>query len=192
MSDLEKILKTLAVPQADPAIRERTLYRAGIALSHGGDGAPTPAERPWRRWALLAGGAFAAAILVFAFARAGRPGELEGGRLLAEMERLFPGQLEGVITSGDQVTLDLASAPSAPRAPSQRLALTFQRGRQIVRVLGYSGRKICVKLDGKPRCLEALATGDGKVVVEGDDFLWTDAQPAKVAGYRLEARLLSL
>ena len=114
-------------------------------------------------------------------------------KLLAEMEALFPGQLDGVISSGGNVSLDLAlTASDVKKEALQPLAITFQRGKQIVRVLGYSGRRVCVNLAGRKRCLEPLVTAEGKVIVEGDDFLWTDARPMTVAGYKLEARTLSL
>ena len=194
---LHNLLSKLSVPPLDEAAREKALYRAEIAFVNRHAATITPQEGArWLKkvlWFSLAG---VGVVLICLSALRGTrpPGEpFSEGKLLAEMEALFPGQLDGVITSDGNISLDLApTASDVKRGPSQPLALTLQRGRQIVRVLGYSGRKVCVNIGGRKRCFEPLVTGEGKVIVEGDDFLWTDARPIKVAGYKLEARTLSL
>lgn len=195
-SALRQILGRLSTPPLDDAAREKALYRAELAFANR-SASPAPARRQegtaWMKKA-LAMGFVAMGIAGLVGLQMARPsGEpLAEGKLLAEMEALFPGQLDGVVSSGNDVSLELAPTASAStRGTPLPLALTFQRGQHVVRVLGYSGRKVCVNLGGRKRCMEPLVTAEGKVIVDGDDFLWTDAQPRPVAGYRLQASTLS-
>ena len=194
---LHNLLGKLSAPPLDEAAREKAFYRAGVAFANRHAATvPTQEGVKWLKkvlWFSLAG--VGIVLICLSALRGTHPaGEpFPESKLLAEMEALFPGQLEGVISSEGNVSLDLAPiATDSKSGASQALALTFQHGRQIVRVLGYSGRKVCVNLGGRKRCLEPLITAGGKVIVEGDDFLWTDAHPIRVAGYKLEARTLTL
>ena len=194
---LHNLLGKLSVPLLEDVAREKARHRAEIAFANRVAAFVPAQERArWMRKALILGfvGIGVVLICLTALQRTRSAGEPFAERkLLAEMEALFPGQLDGVISSEGNVSLDLApKASDSKSGASQPLALTLQRGRQIVRVLGYSGRKVCVNIGGRKRCLEPLVTGEGKVIVEGDDFLWTDARPIKVAGYKLEARTLAL
>lgn len=185
---LNELLLSVAAPPVDPAVQEKACHRATLAFR---SRLAEPASgRTWGLFARLACFAFAAvALLGFAVWHYNSSAKFPDSRLLAEMEALFPGQLNGVIASGGEVHLDVA-AQAAPFPTFQPLAVTLRRGRHVVKVLGYSGRKVCVNLDGRPRCLEPLATPNGQVIVEGDDFLWSKARPVRVAGYRVEAHSL--
>lgn len=186
---LDEFLKKLEVPSVIDAVKERALHRAQMAFANRGD-APMPATAArWQIKALLT--LCCAIVMLISILRltGGQHSGTSDMELLSQLESLFPGQLEGVIISGEAVDLDLSEAISAADG-SQRLALTFRKGNQTVRVLGYSGRKVCVDLGGRKRCLEPLATADGKVIVEGEDFLWIDARSSPVAGYKMEACLL--
>ena len=194
---LHNLLGKLVAPPLEDAAREKARHGAEIAFANrSAVSLPIKKGARWMNRALALGLVGVGVVLIcLSWAQRTRPaGEsFSEGKLLAEMEALFPGQLDGVIRSGGNVSLDLASTASDVKGfPSQPLAMTLQRGKQIVRVLGYSGRKVCVNLGGRKRCLEPLVTGEGKVIVEGEDFLWTNAHPTQVAGYRLEARTLSL
>lgn len=193
---LRNHLEKLAVPPADAAAREKALHRAEIAFANRPT-APAPSHPTeivwWRRTALLALLCAAVTFICVSWWHHARSteGELPDANLLTEMESLFPGQLDGVITSGTDVSLDLAPVTTVVgKPPSQPLSLTLRRGKQIVRVLAYSGRQVCVTLGGERQCFEPLLTADGKVIVEGDKFLWSNANPMPVAGYRMEARAL--
>ena len=64
---------------------------------------------------------------------------------------------------------------------------------RLNRRAGFGGcHLIEVQIGGHKRSFEPLITGDGKVIVQGDNFIWTDADPTLVAGYQLEARSLPL
>ncbi|MDD5348673.1 MAG: hypothetical protein PHQ12_00550 [Chthoniobacteraceae bacterium] len=200
---LWETLRRLPVPPPDAAARDRARERAEIAFvnraSRSERGRGEAGANPWRlAWSAFSraeaiGVACLAIVAMVCSAKylAGRGERGPDSRLLAEMEALFPGQLDGVISSGSSVHLALAPEWVRSGRPSlQPLAVTFQRGRQIVRVLGYSGRKVCVNLGGRERCLEPLVTGEGRVILEGENFLWSTAHPVLVAGYRVEARTL--
>lgn len=190
-STLHNLLGKLTIPPLKKAAQEKARYHAAIAFANRAaaeDG--VLAACAWRKLALglslvslVAIGFWAAPLL--------RSEINTDARLLVEMESLFPGQLDGVICSNGNVDLDIAPETSRPN-PKQALALTLRRGKQIVRVLGFSGRKVCINLDGRKHCLEPLITGEGRIIVAGDDFVWTSAQSSKVAGYQMEARILSL
>jgi hypothetical protein len=110
------------------------------------------------------------------------------------MERVFPGQLDGVIQAGNKVDVDLDedATPALAESGAQRLKVTLQRGDKTVQILGYSGRKICVQLDGHMKCFEPLVTANGQVILSGDDFLWSSDEPAPIAGYQVKARPIGL
>jgi hypothetical protein len=86
----------------------------------------------------------------------------------------------------------IAAAPTAaPLADSQPLVVQLRRGAERLRVLSYSGRRVCLDLDGSRVCFDVLATADGGVLLAGTDFLWSPAHPVRVAGYEIRARSLT-
>jgi len=186
---LRKKLQELAVPPVDEAAREKALYRARIAFQQPA-GASDVQRRPlkWKR-AVAPVAAVVFGLLWFVRPHASTEPQ-PSAKLLTEMEALFPGQVDAVILKGDDVSLDLSATP-APRS-LQPLVVTLSRGSQTVQVLAYSGSKVCVQLDGRKECFETLVTAEGKVILSGDDFIWNDDTPRRVAGYRVQARSLSL
>jgi hypothetical protein len=188
---LQERLDQLAVPPLDKAAREKARYRAAVAFANPpATFAPKPSPIPWRKYAATAMAVLSIALGLWVTLRP-HSAPNHDAQLLAEMEKLFPGQLDGVICSNGNVDLDIAQGTSRPNS-KQALALTLRRGNQIVRVLGFSGREVRVKLGGKVCALEPLVTGEGKIIVQGDNFVWTGSRPLNVAGYQLEARTLSL
>ncbi len=190
-TDLHRLMGKLTVPPLDEAAREKARYRAAVAFANS---PATPAHEPspirWRKYAAVAMAVLFIAMGLWVTLRPHSAPNADA-QLLAEMEKLFPGQLDGVICSNGNVDLDIAQRTSGANS-KQALALTLRRGKQIVRVLGFSGREVRVKLGGKLCALEPLVTGDGKIIVQGTDFVWTGSQPIHIAGYQLEARTLSL
>lgn len=188
MNDKELIskLRELAVPAADEATRQKAFHRAKIALLNSpSDLAKTPA----RKWQWAAGCACVLLVLLWFGLQRGAESQPDA-KLLSEMEALFPGQIDAVISRGTDVTLNLSATPA--EGLSQPLAVTLRRGKQTVLVLAYSGRKVCVDLGGRRECFEPLMTEEGKVILAGEDFVWSDADPQPVAGFRVRARALSL
>lgn len=201
---LKRALEKLAAPPPDDAARERARHRAVIAFENrDAESAKVATQHspvPWFRLATLAAAAACIALALF-FAVRSRSGSGGDGataatssdrvdaRLLAEMESLFPGQLDAVVANGNEISVELAQEPGT--AASQRLTITLQRGATTVRVLGYSGRKVCLALNGRRECFEPLLTADGQVILAGVDFVWSRENPSPLAGYRVSARALA-
>lgn len=185
---LRTTLHRMEVPPPDPAASERALHRALIALQH--RDAPSQVPTRWRAWA---GGALVLGCLVVAllmYDRSGQPSQLASQRkLLRKMEALFPGQLDAVIERGDELSL-ITNARSQPRS-EQPLLITFRSADHTIRVLSYSGNEVCVRLAERRVCFEMLLTHDGKVILSGRDFLWTDEHPQRVAGCQIQAESLA-
>lgn len=198
-SDLRKTLSSLTVPPADAATRERALHRSLVALAQP---SAATAETPVRAFAVrpVWGVALAACVVVLvaglvAF-RGAKPGVIPSADVagddaltLAQMQTLFPGQLNAVIERDGVAQLDLAGGPSSA-ANEQPLIVQLESGGQRLRVLSYSGRSITLELKGGRVTFEALVTGEGDVVLSGPDFVWSSARPASLAGYRISARPL--
>ena len=192
---LKENLKRLKVPAPDPAVRERTLHRSLIALRHAGNAgeAREQTERSpvfWR-WAVVVCVLGAVSLALWP---GGRPVLTNDGlaawrKTFRQMEILFPGQLNAVIEQDGDVELDLAAESATPS--EQPVLVEFSRGSHVLRVLSYSGRRVCVTLDGRNTCFEALVTGDGNVILTWDDFLWVSQNPMPRAGYRMEAHSLT-
>jgi len=187
MNEIRQLLKDLQTPAVNNAAQERARLRA-LAAFQTCKKEPTAWYFPWR---LTTAAAVALLIVIFWL------GEDETDRanrtLLAQIEQLFPGQLNGVVRVDGNIDVVLEpTAPSITQAPSQPLRLTLRRGKQTVEALGYSGRPLRLDLDGHMRTLEPLVTGDGKVIVAGDNFLWTKKHPVAIAGYTLQAQPLAL
>ncbi len=193
---LKRALEKLRVPAANEAASERARHRAMTAFANRG----AFAERrpaPWR-WIATAAGAAACVLVLFLAVRphrdngdAGRvvSNDRADAQLLKEMETLFPGQLDAIIESGGQISITLAQEPGV--TVPQRITITLRRGANTVRVLGYSGRKVCLTLDGRRACFEPLLNADGQVILAGESFVWSQQNPSALDGYRVVARALT-
>ena len=183
---LKRRLAQFKVPEPDEQARERALQRALIALKNAPAAAPQPSLWCWLTPAL---GCVAVALLVVWWG--GRPAGdnvLAWQRTLREVEMLFPGQINAVIERNGAVDLELSEGASG--GTSQPVVVEFVRGRSVLHVLSYSGRKVCVELDGDTACFEPLITAEGRVILAGEDFLWTAEHPVSRSGYRVRAQFL--
>lgn len=183
--ELQQKLRALAVPVPDETARERARHRAFLAFSQGDPAAPE--RRPGiLRWAVAVMGALAlAAVFWRAQDRAHQSGPGEAA-VLAQVEALFPGQLDAVIEHGDG-EMRVALAAQRQPASDQPLLVEFRRGDSLVRVLSYSGRHVCVDLGGRHACFDALISDHGEVIVAGEDFLWTERNHATAGGWQITA-----
>ena len=117
------------------------------------------------------------------------PAAPQHAAVLAQVEALFPGQLDAVIERGDgEVNVELAAKPQP--ASDQPVVVEFRRGDALVRVLSYSGRHVCVDLGGRHACFDALIGDHGEVIVAGTDFVWTAQNRASAGGWQITAALL--
>jgi hypothetical protein len=186
---LKKRLAELKVPEPEENARERTLHRALLALKNAPEEVPEVRSHFFWRWAAAAG-ACAAVALMAAWMVTRPVGEdlLAWQRTLREVEALFPGQVNAVIERDGAVDLELSDQDAG--GTSQPVVVEFVRGADVLRVLSYSGRKVCVDLGGAKACFEPLVTAEGRVILAGEDFLWSSEHPVSRAGYRVEARFL--
>lgn len=180
--ELRRRLSAFVAPPATEAAKERARHRALIAFRQ------TPADavpERGRGWPLAAAGALALlALLVWPRdSRLDRP--RADAAVLAEIEALFPGELDAVIDHQGDVQIALSRTPQ--RTSDQRVLVEFRRGRATIRVLTYSGRRVCVELAGRRACFEALLSARGEVIVAGEDFVSTAQERGSMAGWKITA-----
>ena len=190
---LKRKLRELGVPPVDDAARQKALHRAEIAFLNRPPAPETKRPRGFAWWKLALGfacAAMAAAFLVFRPHPAQVAQAAPDTKLFCEMEALFPGQIDSVVEKGNDVALNLTPAPSK-RSP-QPLEVILKRGAETIRVLTYSGNEVCVELGGRKECFEPLVTGEGRVILTGDHFVWSEDDPRPVAGFSVGAKMLSL
>jgi len=187
---LKKALSRVDVPEADQVSRDRALDRALIALKNRETEMKAPAEGHWF-WPQL--GTLALVVLMAGLivwlipsAEFSKTAALE---VLDQVAAEFPGKLEAVVERNGQVNVQLADEEIVSSA--QPVLLVLKRGQERVRVLSYSGREVCLELNGRRTCLEMLAQDNGEVIVSGERFLWSRKNQAALDGYRIEASALS-
>ena len=191
MNDVElaRELHRLKVPPASGSARERARHRALTAFGPGGT-ASDPAPRRLS-WSWLAAGALAAVLLGTGLKWLHSPAreDLAGDRkILQQMQALFPHQVDAVVEENGKVDLSIAQAPVV--GTDQPVVLLFRQGDRTIRVLSYSGHRVCVALDGGENCFEILATPAGGIILEGSDKVWIASEHPKIAGYTVHAQTL--
>lgn len=217
-ADLIKSLSALRPPLASEAARERALHRATLAFAAARhtppDSAPEPVPR--HRARLVPAGflaTVAAAVLLLGagfwmtppsrIVASGPDSAADSAAqsrdLLAELNTLFPGQLNAVIDRDGVLQLDLAATShTSPAVADQAILVELLRDGRILRILAYSGRTVRLELDGVSLRLDPLLTSAGDVLLAGDDFVWSSARPAvaidadSLAGWQIAARPLAL
>ena len=195
--ELKKQLELVMPPAVNEVARDRALHHATVALAAQPKDSACASEgrHAWRAaygWVALFAVMLVAGLVMI---RPSLPVPVANGgadlRTLAQVEGLFPGQLNAVIESDGDVQLDLAGA-SSPGATDQPVLVQLEGGGHRLRVLSYSGRSVTIELKGARFTFEALVTSDGGVVLVGDDFAWSSAQPKSLAGYKIQARPLTV
>lgn len=181
----------LSVPPEDPAARDRALAHALTALGNrASDEAPDDFFQYWLRLFVLP-----ALALVMMLAWAMWPGgtaddAITDLQVLNEVAELFPDTLDAVVEQNGRVDVQLTGR-EVP-ASEQPLVVVLRKGREVLRVLSYSGREVCLSLSGRKVCVEVLMDDDGQVIIAGENFLWSEQNPLLLDGYRVEARSLGV
>jgi hypothetical protein len=173
------------IPTADPAARERTLHRALIAFRHPAGESLPAAPTGLRLWLALP--ALALLLLgVFFGVHLGQRGHYDAAAALAqalqEIETLFPRQVNAIVENQGEIQIDLAS--TADTHTEQPVYVELRRGPHSVRIISYSGRSVTVSLGEEAVTIEPLITGNGKVILVGDDFVWPGAETSFQAEVR--------
>ena len=204
---LAAALSELSVPTPSPAARERALHRATIALRQSATGSISeplsfPCGSAWRGRMVLSFAFLAALSLAVLFSRRDMPDQGEtldtSSRqteqiVLRQVEAVFGPQLNGVVQRAGAAPDVCLSEDIGQGAAglAQPVVVEFTRGKDTVRVLGYSGRAVCVELAGRRTCFEPMVTGNGKVILAGEKFCWTPRdRAARLSGYRIATSLL--
>jgi hypothetical protein len=192
--DLRRQLHKLSVPEASKSARAHARHRALIAFQQGGS---MPLEEPlgkgfvwsWRGAVALA---LVLGLLPFLLPKdRANPENLANDReILQQVEKLFPNQVNAVVEVNGKVDLSIAQSPVV--GSNQPVLLVFKRGEESIRVLSYSGHRVCLMLGKARDCFEILATPTGGVILEGESQVWLASDQPHIAGYSLQAQTLEV
>jgi hypothetical protein len=190
--DLRQHLRKLVVPEASESAQARARHRVLIAFQQSGS---LPTEEPaWKGFVWLWRGAialaFVIALLPFLFLKhhATRENLANDREVLQQMQKLFPDQVNAVVEENGKVDLSIAQSPVV--GSDQPVLVVFKRGQESIRVLSYSGHRVCLMLGKTQNCFEILATPAGGVILEGEDKVWLASEHPEVAGYSVRAQSL--
>jgi hypothetical protein len=190
--DLRQRLHQLAVPEASESARARARHRTLIAFQQSGSSQPersawTGLSWYWRGAVVLA---FVMVFLPFLFLKHRNTSEnlANDRQILQQMEKLFPNQVDAVVEKNGKVDLSIAQSPVV--GSDQPVLVVFKHGRDTIRVLSYSGHRVCLMLGKTENCFDILATPTGGVILEGKDRVWLASEHPDVGGYSLRAQTL--
>ncbi|HEY0257302.1 MAG TPA: hypothetical protein VGC39_07660 [Candidatus Methylacidiphilales bacterium] len=190
--ELRQRLRQLRIPEASESAQGRARHRALIAFEQGGSLTANGGARRgfgWR-WAGVAALALILSLLpFFLLKRPAPPENLANDRdVLQQVQKLFPNQVNAVVERNGNV--DLSITQDAMVGSDQPVLLVFRKGRESIRVLSYSGHRVCLMLGQTQSCFEILATPTGGVILEGEDKAWLASEHPHVAGYSIRAQTL--
>src|SRR6202044_1999941 len=100
--------------------------------------------------------------------------------ILRQMEKLFPNQVNAVVEENGKVDLSVAQSPVV--GADQPVLVVFNQGRETIRLLSYSGHRVCLMLGKNRNCFEILATPTGGIILEGEDRVWLASEHPHIAG----------
>ncbi len=183
------LLKAMKVPTPDAGAKEKALHRARIAFQNQESSQETQAStstvlRWWREGLIVA--LALTIVLMQWYPKEEQISLSEHRKILKEMETLFQGQLTAVVEQGGETQVRLSSFSGESPMKSQRVMILLEKGASHVRIMSYSGQRTSVVLNGKTVYFEPLVTGSGKIMVMGDDFLWTSDNPQKIHSYKVQ------
>lgn len=190
--DLQRQLHKLRVPKASELARARARHRALIAFRQGGSMPPEECVRKgfvWS-WRAVVALAFVLGLLPFLFLKHhATPENLANDRqILQQMEKLFPKQINAVVEDNGKVDLSIAQSPVV--GTDQPVLVVFKRGQESIRVLSYSGHRVCLMLGKTQDCFDILATPTGGIILEGENQVWLASENPRIAGYSVQAQSL--
>ena len=190
--DFQKRLHSFKVPEVSEAAQVRARHRALIAFQQGC--CIQPEESGWKRfvWRCRGAGAlaFVLGLLPFFFLKHDATSEnlVNDRKILQQVEKLFPNQVNAVVEENGKVDLSIAQFPVV--VSDQPVLLVFKRGQESIRVLSYSGHRVCLLLGKTQSCFDILATPAGGVILEGEDQVWLASDHPHIAGYSVRAQSL--
>lgn len=191
--ELQQRLRQLTTSNPSETARERARHRALIAFRQRGSAQSDKFGRQGFQWnwryavvlALILG-----TLPPLFFGHSRNSENLANDRqILRQTEKLFPNQVNAVVEENGKIDLSIADSPVV--GSDQPVLLLFKRGHETIRVLSYSGHRVCLMLGKTENCFEILATPTGGVILEGEDQVWLGSEHPKVAGYSLRAQTLA-
>ena len=189
---LREILNRWPIPAPSDSARARARHRALLALQLPGPGEPAQNETSgslWRwRYALVM--VALVSMLALVYPRTSSQAEdIAGDRqILRQMQQLFPNQVDAVVVENGKVELSIAQSSTV--GSDQPVVVVFKRGEDSIKVLSYSGHRICLALGGKHNCFDILAAAGGGVILEAENQVWLSSNHPVVAGYSVRAQML--
>jgi hypothetical protein len=114
-------------------------------------------------------------------------GLLQNEKVIKEMLAMFPNRVRAVVQDNHGLHLVLSDKDDVPT--STPLWVKICDGKNCSATVTFSGQQI--KLAGNN--LTVLADPQGKIILEGDDFLWSNEEPTLAGNDKLkiEAKALS-
>jgi hypothetical protein len=191
--DLRQKLHRLRVPEASESVRARAQHRALLAFQKSDSNPLRDSRRAGFIWSWR-GAAFLVVVIgslsYFLHQPRPVPENLANDReILEQMEKLFPAQVDAVVQKNGKTDLTIAQTPVI--GSDQPLVVVFQRGRESIRVLSYSGHRVCLDLGATHHCFDILETPGGGVILEGETNVWIVSQHPVVNGYAVRAHTLA-
>jgi hypothetical protein len=189
--ELQRHLSHLKTPEVSDTARERARFRATLALNRAE--VAQGAERAvvfWRWTTGVLAIALAGALTWQMWARPASPREdiAADQKVLEQMQALFPRQVNAVVVDNGKVDLSVTQSPAV--GSDQPIVIVFRRDDKIIRVLSYSGHRVCLSLGGRDHCFEILATASGGIILEEADKAWLAASKPEIAGFSVRAQTL--
>ena len=189
--ELQQHLSHLKTPEVSEAARGRARFRATLALNRAEIASNAERAVVFWRWATgVLAIALAGALAWQMGSRPALPSEdiAADQKVLEQMQALFPRQVNAVVTDNGKVDLSVTQSPAV--GSDQPIVIVFRRDDKIIRVLSYSGHRVCLPLGGREHCFEILATPSGGIILEEADKAWLTASKPEIAGFSVRAQTL--
>lgn len=111
-------------------------------------------------------------------------------RILEELHALFPGQLAAYISTPEKS--EIVTAEQSSTYSSQPVLVELRTASSTLRIVSFSGQTITTKVDDKEYSLEFLITGEGHLIIAGDDFHWhsADSEDQSSSPFTIDSTIL--
>lgn len=112
----------------------------------------------------------------------------ENQTILAETKSLFNKNLAAVVKQDGMYDVVLANSDN--NTQEEPIIVTLEKGGKKTQIISFNGQNLDLNLAGKQISLELLLSGDGNVIVIGDDFIWSQASSTGLSDYEIHAEEL--
>ena len=186
-SELDRKLSAASVPERSPEYWETFSGRVMARVR------ATPATRAlprlWQpRLAWGTGMALTCLLLVLAIghwhgdSNSDVSASLQNGKTLREILTFFPNRVRAITQDEHGVQLILSDAPDVP--VSTPLWIQLYDGKNSRSMVTFSGQELQIAKEK----VQVLADAQGRVILVGDRFVWSSAEPNRLAdGLRIQA-----